>query len=267
MSIKIAINGFGRIGRLVLRAFNERNIKNAEIVAINDLGSIEANAHLFNYDTTHGISANKVKASRSGFIIGNKKIEVLSERSPEKLPWKKFDIDIVLECTGIFTSKEKAKTHISAGAKKVIMIEPEPAFFESAKQNIELNKELQNIEIHNLVLSSTIGIYMIDHKQRGDLGEINESKENGIPIPKITIDKFLSNYHEQNFVLKMDCESCEYDVLLPIPEDTLRKFEQIFIEFHNGCLNISQRLEKSGFSSITSESHFMTKVWKANKPV
>ena len=133
------------------------------------------------------------------------------------------------------------------GAKKVIMIEPEPVFFESAKQNIELNKELQNIEIHNLVLSSTIGIYMIDHKQSGDLGEINESKENGVPIPKITIDKFLSNYHEQNFVLKMDCESCEYDVLLPIPEDTLRKFEQIFIEFHNGCLNISQRLEKSGF--------------------
>jgi len=133
------------------------------------------------------------------------------------------------------------------GAKKVVMIEPEPAYFESAKQNIELNKELQNIEIHNLVLSSTIGIYMIDHKQSGDLGEINESKENGVPIPKITIDKFLSNYHEQNFVLKMDCESCEYDVLLPIPEDTLRKFEQIFIEFHNGCLNISQRLEKSGF--------------------
>jgi len=129
------------------------------------------------------------------------------------------------------------------GAKKVVMIEPEPAYFESAKQNIELNKELQNIEIHNLVLSSTIGIYMIDHKQSGDLGEINESKENGVPIPKITIDKFLSNYHEQNFVLKMDCESCEYDVLLPIPEDTLRKFEQIFIEFHNGCLNISQRLE------------------------
>ena len=133
------------------------------------------------------------------------------------------------------------------GAKKVIMIEPEPVFFESAKQNIELNKELQNIEIHNLVLSSTIGIYMIDHKQSGDLGEINESKENGVPIPKITIDKFLSNYHEQNFVLKMDCESCEYDVLLPISEDILRKFEQIFIEFHNGCLNISQRLEKSGF--------------------
>jgi len=133
------------------------------------------------------------------------------------------------------------------GAKKVVMIEPEPAFFESAKQNIELNKELQNIEIHNLVLSSTIGIYMIDHKQSGDLGEINESKENGVPIPKITIDKFLSNYHEQNFVLKMDCESCEYDVLLSIPEDTLRKFEYILIEFHNGCLNISQRLEKSGF--------------------
>ena len=142
---------------------------------------------------------------------------------------------------------DSALLYRTLGAKKVIMIEPQLVFFESAKQNIELNKELQNIEIHNLVLSSTIGIYMIDHKQSGDLGEINESKENGVPIPKITIDKFLSNYHEQNFVLKMDCESCEYDVLLPIPEDTLRKFEQIFIEFHNGCLNISQRLEKSGF--------------------
>jgi len=142
---------------------------------------------------------------------------------------------------------DSALLYRTLGAKKVIMIEPQLVFFESAKQNIELNKELQNIEIHNLVLSSTIGIYMIDHKQSGSLGEIKESKENGIPIPKITIDKFLSNYHEQNFVLKMDCESCEYDVLLSIPEDTLRKFEHIFIEFHNGCLNISQRLEKSGF--------------------
>ena len=142
---------------------------------------------------------------------------------------------------------DSALLYRTLGAKKVIMIEPQLVNFESAKQNIKLNKELQNIEIHNLVLSSTIGIYMIDHKQSGDLGEINESKENGVPIPKITIDKFLSNYHEQNFVLKMDCESCEYDVLLSIPEDTLRKFEYIFIEFHNGCLNISQRLEKSGF--------------------
>ena len=142
---------------------------------------------------------------------------------------------------------DSALLYRTLGAKKVIMIEPQLVFFESAKQNIKLNKELQNIEIHNLVLSSTIGIYMIDHKQSGSHSEINESKENGIPIPKITIDKFLSNYHEQNFVLKMDCESCEYDVLLSIPEDTLRKFEHIFIEFHNGCLNISQRLEKSGF--------------------
>ena len=153
---------------------------------------------------------------------------------------------------------DSALLYRTLGAKKVIMIEPQLVNFKSAKQNIKLNKELQNIEIHNLVLSSTIGIYMIDHKQSGSLtaggkpgsgrlGEIKESKENGIPIPKITIDKFLSNYHEQNFVLKMDCESCEYDVLLSIPEDTLRKFEYIFIEFHNGCLNISQRLEKSGF--------------------
>ena len=142
---------------------------------------------------------------------------------------------------------DSALLYRALGAKKVIMIEPQPAFFESAKQNIELNKESQNIEIHNLVLSSTIGNYMIDYEQNGKICEINENKESGITIPKTTIDKFLSNYHEQNFVLKMDCESCEYDVLLPTSEDTLRKFEHIFIEFHNGCLNISQRLEKSGF--------------------
>ena len=142
---------------------------------------------------------------------------------------------------------DSALLYRALGAKKVIMIEPQPAFFESAKQNIELNKESQNIEIHNLVLSSTIGNYMIDYEQNDKICEINENKESGITIPKTTIDKFLSNYHEQNFVLKMDCESCEYDVLLPTSEDTLRKFEHIFIEFHNGCLNISQRLEKSGF--------------------
>ncbi len=154
---------------------------------------------------------------------------------------------------------DSALLYRALGAKKVIMIEPQLVNFESAKQNIKLNKELQNIEIHNLVLSSTIGIYMIDHKQSGSLGEIKESKENGTPIPKITIDKFLSNYLEQNFVLKMDCESCEYDVLLPIPEDTLRKFEYIFIEFHNGCLNISQRLEKSGFKIKILNSKLTTK--------
>ena len=142
---------------------------------------------------------------------------------------------------------DSALLYRTLGAKKVIMIEPQLVFFESAKQNIELNKESQNIEIHNLVLSSTIGNYMIDYEQNGKICEINENKESGITIPKTTIDKFLSNYHEQNFVLKMDCESCEYDVLLPTSEDTLRKFEHIFIEFHNGCLNISQRLEKSGF--------------------
>ena len=124
MAINIAINGFGRIGRLIFRAFNESNIKNAKIIAINDLGSIEANAHLANYDTTHGEMKNKINYTKSGFIIGNKNIRVLSEKLPEKLPWKKLGVDIVLECTGIFTSGEASKTHISAGAKKVIISAP-----------------------------------------------------------------------------------------------------------------------------------------------
>ena len=124
MTIKIAINGFGRIGRLIFRSHIERKIKNIEIVAINDLGSIEANAHLVNYDSTHGIINNLVKFNKKEFIVRNKKIKVFAEKSPEKLPWKKLGIDIVLECTGFFTSKEDAKRHILAGAKKVIISAP-----------------------------------------------------------------------------------------------------------------------------------------------
>ena len=124
MKIKIAINGFGRIGRLILRAFIEKNLKNIDIVAINDLGSIEANAHLVNYDSTHGKLQNKIKTNKSGFIINNKLINVYAERNPENLPWKKLGIDIVLECTGLFTTKEKAMMHIFAGAKKVIISAP-----------------------------------------------------------------------------------------------------------------------------------------------
>ena len=121
---RIAINGFGRIGRLVLRAFFEKKLKNAEIVAINDLGSIEANAHLLKFDSTHGTTNEDIKTDNSGFIINNKKINVFAKRSPEELPWNKLKVDVVLECTGIFTSKEKAELHIKSGAKKVIISAP-----------------------------------------------------------------------------------------------------------------------------------------------
>ena len=124
MRVRIAINGFGRIGRLILRAILENKNKNLEIVAINDLASIEANAHLFNFDTTHGKFNGIVKTNKKGFIINNKLIKVCSERDPKNLPWGDLKIDVVLECTGIFASKEKSNMHLKAGAKKVIISAP-----------------------------------------------------------------------------------------------------------------------------------------------
>ena len=122
--IKIGINGFGRIGRLVLRAILENYNKKIEVVAINDLGSIEANAHLIKYDSTHGILNHDIKTSKDGLIINNQNIKVFAERDPENIPWKDVGADIVLECTGIFLDKSSAQKHIKAGAKKVIISAP-----------------------------------------------------------------------------------------------------------------------------------------------
>ena len=122
--IKIGINGFGRIGRLVLRAILENYNKKIEVVAINDLGSIEANAHLIKYDSTHGILNHDIKTSKDGFIINTQNIKVFAERDPQNIPWKDLGVDIVLECTGIFLDKSSALKHIKAGAKKVIISAP-----------------------------------------------------------------------------------------------------------------------------------------------
>ena len=124
MSIRIAINGFGRIGRLVLRAIVESEYKDIEVVAINDLGSIEANAHLLKYDSVHGRLKQDLKVTNSGMIIEGKEIKVISERQPENLPWKELGIDLVLECTGLFTKKEDAIKHIIAGSRKVLISAP-----------------------------------------------------------------------------------------------------------------------------------------------
>ena len=126
MTIKVAINGFGRIGRNVLRANYENAYdKEIEIVAINDLGDAEINAHLLKYDTAHG-SFNKSVETKSKKILidGKDEIIVLSERNPEKLPWKDLGIDVVLECTGFFASKPASMAHINAGAKKVLISAP-----------------------------------------------------------------------------------------------------------------------------------------------
>ena len=124
MSVKVAINGFGRIGRNILRSIIENKNDNIKVVGINDLGPIETNAHLLKYDSVHGILNRDVIVNGSDLDVGTGPIKVTSERNPENLPWKELDVDVVLECTGIFTSKEKAQQHITAGAKKVLISAP-----------------------------------------------------------------------------------------------------------------------------------------------
>jgi len=124
MAVNVAINGFGRIGRLVLRGIIESGRKDINVVAINDLGSIENNAHMLKYDSVHGTLAAKVKATKTGINVNGKAIKVIAERDPANLPWEKMGVDIALECTGLFTSKETAGKHINAGAKRVLVSAP-----------------------------------------------------------------------------------------------------------------------------------------------
>jgi len=125
MTIKVAINGFGRIGRNILRAHYEgRKKHDIQIVAINDLGNAETNAHLLKYDTAHGKFPGTVAVDGNHMVVNGDKIRVLAVRNPAELPWKDLGVDVVLECTGLFTSKEKAGAHIKGGAKKVIISAP-----------------------------------------------------------------------------------------------------------------------------------------------
>ncbi len=123
--IKVAINGFGRIGRNVMRACYEGGYDNEiEIVAINDLGNIDINAHLLSYDTAHGKFTGSVAIEADELRVNNKPVKVFNQPDPSQLPWKEQGIDVVLECTGFFTSKDKASAHIEAGAKKVLLSAP-----------------------------------------------------------------------------------------------------------------------------------------------
>ena len=125
MTIKVAINGFGRIGRMVLRAHYEGGKKHGlQFVAINDLGDAATNAHLLKYDTAHGKFPGTVKVDGDSLNVNGDRIKVVAERDPAKLPWKSLGVDVVMECTGLFTSKAKAGAHITAGARKVIISAP-----------------------------------------------------------------------------------------------------------------------------------------------
>ena len=125
MTIKVAINGYGRIGRNIMRALHEYGwLDRIEIVAINDLGDADTNAHLTKYDTTHGIFAGDVSVEGGDLVVNGQRVKVFAERDPAKLPWAELGVDVVYECTGLFRSKETAGKHLDAGAKKVIVSAP-----------------------------------------------------------------------------------------------------------------------------------------------
>ncbi|MDP2117416.1 MAG: type I glyceraldehyde-3-phosphate dehydrogenase, partial [Brevundimonas sp.] len=124
MTVRVAINGFGRIGRLVLRSIVEHGRRDIEVVAINDLGPVETNAHLLRYDSVHGRFPGTVETGADWIDVGLGKIKVTAERDPSKLPHKDLNVDIAFECTGLFTTKEKASAHLAAGAKRVLVSAP-----------------------------------------------------------------------------------------------------------------------------------------------
>src|SRR5712664_1539755 len=124
MAVRVAINGFGRIGRLVLRAAAENKRSDIQVVGVNDLGPVASNAHLLKYDSVHGRFPHEITTGGDWMDAGSGKIHVTAERDPAKLPWKELGVDVALECTGIFTKREAAAKHLQAGAKKVIVSAP-----------------------------------------------------------------------------------------------------------------------------------------------
>jgi len=124
MTVRVAINGFGRIGRLVMRGILESRRDDVQVVGINDLGSVEMNAHLLKYDSVHGTLANDVTATGDTIDAGLGPIRVTAERDPANLPWKDLGVDVALECTGLFTDRDSAAKHLDAGAKKVLVSAP-----------------------------------------------------------------------------------------------------------------------------------------------
>src|SRR5579863_9239157 len=124
MAVKVAINGFGRIGRNILRAIVESGRKDIEVVAINDLGPVETNAHLLRYDSVHGRFPHSVTVEGDTINVGGGKIKVTAIKDPAQLPHAALGVDIALECTGIFTARDKAAAHLTAGAKRVIVSAP-----------------------------------------------------------------------------------------------------------------------------------------------
>lgn len=151
MALRVAINGFGRIGRMVLRAASKN--KNIEFVAINDLTSAATLAHLFKYDSVHGIFPGKVEHTSDSLIINGKTIKIYAVKNPAELPWKKDKIDVVLESTGLFTARDKAELHLQAGAKKVVI--SAPATNEDITIVMGVNQHLYDAKKHNIISNAS----------------------------------------------------------------------------------------------------------------
>jgi glyceraldehyde 3-phosphate dehydrogenase len=124
MAVRVGINGFGRIGRNIFRAIFESGRKDIEVVGVNDLAPVETNAHLLRFDSVHGRFPHEVKVEGDSFTVGKGKVKVTALKDPSQLPWKDLGVDIALECTGIFTAKDKASAHLTAGAKRVLVSAP-----------------------------------------------------------------------------------------------------------------------------------------------
>jgi len=153
MAVKAGINGFGRIGRLVLRSALENDVKDIDFIAVNDLTSADTLAYLLKYDSNFGILNNEVKAEGDNLVIDGKKIKVLSEKDPAKLPWKDLGVEVVVESTGFFRDAETAGKHISAGAKKVIISAPAKGGI--ATFVLGVNEEKYDANTHHIVSNAS----------------------------------------------------------------------------------------------------------------
>ena len=153
MATKVAINGFGRIGRLVVRAAIAEGVKGLDFVAVNDLTDAKTLAHLFKYDSTFGIFSGEVEAKNSSILIDGKEIKVLSQKDPAQLPWKDLGVEIVIESTGKFTDSEKARAHIGAGAKKVVITAP--AKGDALTIVMGVNEDRYDSSKHNVVSNAS----------------------------------------------------------------------------------------------------------------
>src|SRR6187399_32827 len=170
MATRIGINGFGRIGRQVYRAIRERYDEAIDVVAVNDIGRINIMAHLLKYDSTYGKFPGDIVAREDGFVASGDEVKILAERDPARLPWAKLGVDIVIESTGLFRKREKAKLHLDAGAKKVIITAP--AKDEDLTVVLGVNEEMYDPTRHHIISNASC-------------------TTNGLaPVAKVLFDKF-----------------------------------------------------------------------------